>query len=901
MNLRDLWLRLRSLLFGRRVEHELQEELDFHLDMQARKKRSQGVPEEAARRQARLKFGNVATVAEECRDQRGIQLIDSLGRDIRYAGRQLRRTPIFTAVALLSLALGIGANTALFTVFDTLYLRKLPVPQPDDLVSFRWRALGESNPLVPGGVFGSLITSSDNSGREYQASTSFPLRTFETFRQSASTPAEVFGFARFAASAEIRGWPRDVTAQLVSGNYFSGLGVRTIAGRLLELKDDEATAEPAAVISYFAWQTLFGGEQSAIGETIRINGTTATVVGILPRDFYIAGGTAPDFSLPAAFASSVSQGALARPEIWWIRLMARKQPAATIKQVEASLQGVFQGTLETASFPQVSPEQVPRLEAVSASRGFVDVVSGGQQEDLLLTVWVVVTVLLLIVCLNLANLLTARAISREYEIGMRLALGASRLRLIRQLVTESVVVALLGGVAGILLSVWGEDLLRAYFRTQIPMDINWRVLAFNVAVACITGLLFGLVPALRATRMTVNNSMKGNARVAAVQPRPILNRSLVVIQVAMAVVLLIGAGLLVQSAGNWKRLDLGFNPDEIVVFQAPPAEKRAAGLYGRLADRIREAPGVRGVSTAGCFPPDSCSSSLSTSDRDDPVRVDARRLIVPPRFFETMGISLVAGRAFASTDLAVGTAVAIVDTELARALYPASNPIGQHIHFGEGERRAEFEIVGVVESAVFDIDRSRIRPNYYTPQTEAGLNSGTSFVIRIAGSPQNVIPEIRQAVAEVDSNFPIFGLTTLQQIVEQTLSRQRQMSATWILFGSSALLLTAIGLYGLMSYIVTRRLNEIGIRIALGATSESVLLLVMRQIFLLVAGGIATGFVLSLILTQVLRAYVFGVHVVEVWTLLAVAGIVTVVTAVASYLPARKGTRIDPVAALRCD
>jgi predicted permease len=904
MSARDLWLRLRSLLFGRRVERELQDELDFHLEMQARKNRARGVADDEARLQARRKFGNVGSIAEECREQRGVQFVESLARDIRFGSHQLRRTPLFTAVAVLSLALGIGANTALFTVFDTLYLRKLPVPQPDDLVSLRWRALGDdSNPLVPKAVFGNRITTSDggNSAIEYTSSTSFPLKTFDTFRKSVNVPAEVFGFASFQASADIRGWPHDVTAQLVSGNYFPVLGVTTVAGRPLELHDDDPSAEPAAVMSYFAWQTLFGGDRSAVGEKVRLNGIVVTIVGILPRDFYLSRGTVPDFSMPAAYASSVSRGALMRPGLWWVRVMARKKHDATIQQVETSLQGLFQGSaLEAVSSPSVSPEQIPRLEALAASRGFVDVIHGGQQEDLLVLVWSVFTVLLLIVCLNLANLLTARAVSREYEIGMRLALGASRLRLIRQLVTESVVLATLGGVAGILLAMWGKELLRAYFGPQMPLDISGRVLAFNIVATFTTGLLFGVVPALRATRLSLNNAMKGNVRTSA-QPRAMLNKSLVVIQVAMAVVLLIGAGLLVESAGNWERYDMGFNPAEFVIFDAPPDDNTQAGFYDRLARRIREERGVRAVSTAGCFPPSSCSSGLSTMDAGNPRYADARRLAVPPEFFETIGLSLVAGRNFNTADLTGDSSVAIVDEALARALYPESHPVGKRFGFGSGTLRYDFEIIGVVESAVFDVDRSRIRPNYYTPEALMGQNSGTSFVVRIAGDPQVVIPKVRQAIREVDSDFPIFGLTTLQHLVEQTRSRQRQMSATWMLFGATALLLTAIGLYGLVSYTVTRRVNEIGIRIALGASTDNVLLLVMRQFLKLVTAGLAAGFVLSLVLTQVLRSYVFGVSFVEIGTLATVGAIVVGVTAVASYLPARRGTQIDPVIALRSD
>src|SRR5262245_54636969 len=386
MNWTDLRLRLRALIFKKHTENELQEELDFHLEMQTRKNLREGLDDDGAKRQAMKKFGSLQRFSEECRDERRINLIDSLIQDVCYAVRQFSHSRAFASVAVLSLGLGIGANTALFTVVDSLYFRQAPVSQPEELVSFRWRAFGESNNFIPKRVFGSLMSTSDSdTGVEYTTSTSFLRRTVDEFRRSDAIPAELFAFSRFQASADVRGWPQEVSAQLVSGNYFRALGVSTIAGRPLDPADDATAAEPAAVISDFVWEKLFNRDSSAIGEKVTINGLPVTIVGVTPRGFYLAGGTPPGFSLSMALANRVSRGAFAQPDLWWVRLMARKKPEATLEQIEASLQGVFQASIlretSTASSPS-RKEQIPRLEALDGSRGFVEIAGSDRQETL---------------------------------------------------------------------------------------------------------------------------------------------------------------------------------------------------------------------------------------------------------------------------------------------------------------------------------------------------------------------------------------------------------------------------------------------------------------------------------------------------------------------------------------
>jgi predicted permease len=844
-------------------------------------------------------------VAEECRDERRLNLIDSVIQDTRYAFRQFRRSPLFTLVAVLSLGLGIGANTALFTVFDALYLKKVPVHQPDDLVSFRWRAFGRPDPQNSPRVYGSLWTTSDEDiGLEYTSSTSFTLQMFREFTEDSRLPAEVFAFTPFEASADIQGVPHDVSGQLISGNYFRVLGASTIAGRPLAPADDDPSAEPAAVISYFVWQNLFGGDRSAIGQRITLNGLPVTIVGVTPPGFYLSPGTFPGFSLPMAFAPRVSQGRLAGEELWWLRLMARKRPEVTIEQVEGSLQGLFQASVisEGRVSPSVLKEQLPRLEVLSGSHGFIDISTPDGPSLLLLTMSAVFGLLLLIVCLNLANLLTARAAARQYEVAMRLTLGSGRGRLIRQLLTESLLLAMAGGAAGLLLAAWGKEMLKAYFGEQIPLSIDFRVLAFNASVAIATGILFGLTPALRATRSSLNDVTKRNLR-SATAPRIRLNRSLVVIQVAMSVVLLIGAGLLTRTVGNWERLDVGFQMDNLFVFEVPPVnENTGSDFYDRLTERLAGTPSVTGVTTARCFPPSLCGNEVRAVGADEESRaVQTRRFAVAANFFETLGASIRAGRNFDRGDVPNAPQVAVIDEALASRLFPNSNPIGRLIRAGRNPYVRDFEIVGVVEEIVLDFGRSEVRPNYFTPVSQSPDPDGGSFIVRIPGDPHVAARSIRQAVADLDPRLPLFGMTTLKQLMDQYLRRPRLLSATWTLFSGIALFLTAIGLFGLMSYTVSLRVNEIGIRMALGATHLQVLALLMRQTQWLVVIGLIAGFAVSLGINQILWSFIFGVRIFDLWNFAWVAATVGAVTGLASYIPARRAVRVDPMTALRCE
>jgi predicted permease len=680
------------------------------------------------------------------------------------------------------------------------------------------------------------------------------------------------------------------------------LGVKPIAGRFLEASDDDPGVELVTVLSQHAWATLFGSDSSVIGKGININGMLATIIGVAPRSLQLRRGTFPDFSLPMAFAGSVSQGSLVRPGLWWLELMARRKAGATLDQVQASLQGIFEGTFtsQADSAQAIAREHIPQLIAVPGSRGFMEIYMG-DSEGFLLTVSMVFALLLLIVCLNLANLLTARGASREYEIAMRLALGASRLRLIRQLLTESVILALMGGVAGIVLSLWGKEVLRAYFGPQVLLTLSWRILAFNIAVASLTGLLFGLAPALRATRWSLSDTAKQKAG-NPTQSKRLLNKSLIVVQVAMSVVLLIGAGLLIQSAGNWSRLDMGLDPTKTLLFEAPPSEesRKGADIYSLIADQIRGIPGVLGVSTAGCFPPNSCGNAVRSIGGDRLYRADARYMVVNPGFFNAAGVPLVAGRTFTAAEATEDSAVAVIDEEFARLLFPGSSPLGKRfIHETNGGEH-EVEVIGVARNIVLDVGRERLRPVLYGPEP-TGYRYGTTFIVRIAGDSERIGPLIRRAVSDIDPRFPIFGMTTFKQLAERNLSQHRQLSTTWTFFGGSVLLLTAIGLYGLMAYTVSRRVNEIGIRFALGATRLNVVTLVMNQILRLIFIGLGVGFVMSLGLNQVIRAYVFGIQLFDLRTLIAVASLVAVVTLAAGFLPAQRSARIDPVIALRSE
>jgi predicted permease len=884
--------RLKALFVRRTLETDLDKEMRLHLDMLAEQYQRSGMSPEDAARAARRQFGNLESLKDRGRDVRGAGAAGDALRDVRYAARIFRHSPIFAAVVVLSLALGIGANTALFSLVDAKFLRSLPVDQPHQLVSFSWASDGWA-PEIRGGAV---------SGRDFKSSGYFSVFAFEQFRAAATTLSDVIAVApTFEGSAGIDGQPESVRAQLVSGNYFTGLRVPMIAGRTLTLDDDHTLAAPAAVISYGFWQRRFAQNPDVIGKKVFLNGLSITIVGVSSPEFRgtDSGRSAPAFSIPLAFAPRLRQwGPDLEQRAWWLRIIGRMKPAIAVHQVRGELEGVMRGVAQKSA---TAAPGVVRLEVQSANRGF-DL--GPNRLQVLITLGAVFGFLLLVVCLNVANMLLARAAARQYEIGVRLAMGAGRVRLIRLLLTESVLLALAGGAIGAVLAYWGKDVftLLRLLGEDFDLRIDFRVLVFTATVSLVVGVLFGLAPAFRATNIDVSSAVKKSLQTSA-PVRLHLARWVLIAQVAVSAVLLMGAGLFLRTLQTWRSIDAGFDTDNMLVFNVNPGtlqygEDRTAELYERIIQRVRSIPGVLAITTSDNFWAYWWPAMRIPGDtRYRPVRA----LSVRPNFFEVMGMRLLAGREFTSADSKGSLPVAIIDESVALRYFPNMSPIGRRFGLYEN-RNDDIEIVGIVKDMRIPGPRKDdIRPMVFIPESQnlSGVGWGRSLEIRTAGDPLVLAPTIIKVVAEIDPALPLVDIKTMNDGLKERLNTTRYFSITWSMFGVAGALLTCIGLYGLVSYGVARRTQEIGLRIALGAGRFRIIRLVVGHTLWLVFLGVAIGLVASLGLNQVIQSLIFGVPVYDPLTGLVVTALMIAVTGIAAYLPAHTAARVDPTVSLR--
>ncbi|HJR58653.1 MAG TPA: ABC transporter permease [Vicinamibacterales bacterium] len=911
--LREWLARLLATVRANRKDADLEEELRLHLELAAEHAQPNGPSPDDARRAARLRLGAVTQAMDALRDQRGLPWLEDLAQDVRYGLRTLRRSPIFAVVVVVSLGLGIGANSALFSLIDATLLRKLPVENPDELVQLRWKAPGDWLPerdrFAGSAAFGAY-------GRR---SPTFSNAAFEALRDRAETLSEIFAFSRILpVNATIDHQADRSTVQLVSPDYFAGLRLRPAIGRILTSDDDQPSSEPAAVISHRFWQRRFDRNPNAMGTSAALDGLRLTIVGVAPEGFRgvaSAGAPGPDFWIPLAFGSRFGSRN-PEPGFWWLSIMGRLRPGVTIDQVRDNLAGTFRAAVhETESTP---PHDQPQLDVWPARRGARE---EGPEDELehAIVLGGIFGILLLVVCLNVANLLLSRAAARRAEIAVRLALGAGRERLVRQLLAESVTLAVAGGILGLALAHWGKELFSA--SALVPPDMDLRidaaVMAATLGLSAFAGVVFGLVPALRSTR---------NAKAGAIEKLDVrtgsgsrLNRSLIVAQVALSVVLLVAAGLFVRTLGAWSTTDPGFDADNLLIYQVSPGslgydDARAAVLRDRLAARVRTIPGVAGITTSGPFWEDRWFGGfLIDGERRRPI---PHWLPVRHDFFQTLRVPVLAGRGFMpeENDKAGPPAAMVVDEEFARLFFANSSPIGRRIAFRRGG--AEVEIVGVVGKIRLPGTLPEdIRPRIYLPEhtrpsdfdpdwtkrsAAYRLTYDTSFLIRTASDPIPFLPAIRGAIREVEPDLAVLDPTTLAQRTRERLSPTRVASVIWASFGSVTLILTAVGLYGLLAYSVVQRTREIGIRTALGARRADIIRLVTGQTFVLVTLGIVIGIGLSLGASQLTRAFIFGVSVYDPLTLVAVVLIIALVTGLAALLPARRAARVDPTVALRC-
>ena len=940
--------RLMELRLSPTREAEIVEELSQHLDDTYAELIFDGATEQDALRNTREILDQ--SVRELAKQERPVAqepvvpgarvanpLHDSL-RDLRFGIRMLSKSKGFTVVAVLSLALGIGANTALFSVVDAVLLKKLPVPEPDRLVLFAWQS---GRPFRVSGMSG---TSNVPAPPDIRSLSLFRYEVFEKMRQSQaqatdSPLTDLFAFAPLKdVNALINDQAVTIKGQTVSGSYYSGLKLRPVLGRAITDEDDKPGAPPVVLLSHQFWQERFNENSGVIGTSLTLNQHSFTIIGVTPPAF--TGTSQVDFqpdvtisfaSEPLLMGERSKLGTKDEPGVWWINLLGRLKPGATYDQARDSLNATFQATaLELMPPPrranqpaQLEPKDFPRLIAESGSRGMLD--RRRRYSPTIYGLFIVVILVLLIACANVANLLLARAALRTPEITARLAIGAGRWRLIRQLLTESLLLSALGGVVGIVFAFWGKSALVALtdkdtgiLPNGVELSLNWNVLAFTIGVSVLTGVLFGLVPAWRATSQDLNTALRQSRRTTGAVSR--LSKGLIVVQVALSLLLLIGAGLFIRTLYNLQQVQLGFNQESLLLFKLEPEKsgyegERLVQFYQQLFARLDKLPEIRSA-TFSRVPLIANENWFSTillpgETEESAAHHETMLQLSRENYFATMEIPFLRGRGFTPQDNEHAPKVALVNQTFVRQFFQNDDVLGKRVKI---EEENEVEIIGVVADAKYRSQREEIMPLLYLPWQQDREALGTMyFALRTTGDARPLATTVHQVVRELDRNLPVSEMITQTARAEATLGPERLSARLLSFFGGLALLLAAVGLSGVLAYSVAQRTNEIGIRMALGARAGNIMRLVIRQGLRLVLMGLALGALSGYLLTRLfanqylsssdwqrqMAAQLYAVSATDPWTFVAIASLLLLVALLACWLPARRASRVEPLEALR--
>ena len=859
-------------------------------------------------------------------------------QDLRYGFRMLLKQKGLTAVALLSLALGIGANTALFSIVDAMLLKMLPVKEPERLVLFKSVAPKE---FSAGSYNGSSNTDPDTGLRSM---TSFAYQSYLRMREQQGPLADLFAFGSVGLNVTADGQADGASGQAVTGNYYTALGVQPALGRMFTDEDDKPSATPVVVLSHRYWQKRFSGDQGIVGKQINLNNVPFTVAGVSAKGFDGTGGvgSTQDVTIPLAFEPQLyvdkQRSYQSGAGVWWLRIMGRLKPGVTPEQAQAQLENAFhQSVVEHRTARQAAakatggnvignldPKQYPRLYADPGGQG--EMFRRRYYAPSLYLLLGVVGLVLLIACANVANLLLSRAAGRQKEIGLRLALGASRWRLIRQLLTESVLLSLLGGLLGILFAIWIKDGLLAVEGwggsglSALEPQLDWRVLGFTMGLSLLTGIVFGLAPAWRTTRVDVTPSLKESGRSSSSVHRSLLSRGLVVVQVALSLLLLVGAGLFVRTLINLQRVDPGFNTQNLLLFEVQPSligykDDKLRQVYQEISQRIEAVPGVQAVtfSRLPLLSQSSSSSSMflrealnATPDSEGRLKPtgDVYRHTVRENFLEAMGIPVLNGRTLSPQDDLKSPRVAVVNQAFANQYFPGQNAIGKRFTI-DTSKPDEIEIVGICKDAKYTSQRDDVPPTMYASYRQERPLGAATFEVRTAGDPNGLVASVRNAVRDIDTNLPLLNIKTQVEQADETLRMERLFAKLLTLFALLAQQLAAIGLFGVLAYTVSQRTHEIGIRMALGADRASVLKMIVKQGMTLAVLGVVLGLAGAYVLTKYLESWIslskmlFGVKVSDPLTYGVIALLLTLVALIACYVPARRATKVDPLVALR--
>jgi putative ABC transport system permease protein len=892
-----------TALFDRgRLENDTDEELRAHVQNRADDLERSGLTRPEAERRARVEFGAHEKFKEECREASGGNLIQILLADSRYALRILSRTPLITAVALLSLALGIGANTAIFSLIDTVTLRLLPVRQPGELVQLLRDDPSHAGPAV----------------------SSFTNPLWEQVRDHEDVFSGTFSWSTWQFNLARGGAVRYVNGMYTSGAFFTTLGVRPAAGRLFSESDDQRGCPPTAVLSYGFWQEHFGGEPSAIGTTLPLNNHTFQIIGVSAAGFYgLDVGSKFDVAVPVC-AASVFDGKESRLDHrswWWLNIVGRTKPGLSSEQLKARL---------AVLSPQVFAGAVPQDWDLDGQQRFrrrtlvaVPAASGTsymrmQFSQSLYILMAVVGLVLLIACANIASLMLARAAARQKEFAVRKALGASRSRLIRQLLTECLMLSTAGALLGILFARWGTALLVRYISTVhnkifLDLSLDWRILGFTAAVAVFTGLLFGVLPAFRSARVSLTSAMKGNHQVAGSERRGRLRpgKWIVASQVALSLVLLVASGLFLHSFFKLATLDLGFDRRDVLLVNAnlksaeiPPARQNA--VFDDIESRLEDIRGVVAVGRSVRTPVSNFewNQRVQVDSPDAPKGEDALVYFnfVSAGYFPTLRTPLLEGRNFNRGDTGSSAPVVIVNQTFARKFFPHSPALGQYMRLiddSPGKQAPAIQIVGIARDSKYESLREETYSQAFFPASQIPeAADAENFELRAERSPSALISSVQDAVRQVNKGISL-DFHSLAAQVDDSLVQDRLLATLSTFFGGLALLLAMIGLYGAFSYLATMRRAEFGVRMALGAKPISILSLVMKDVAVVLGGGVTAGALTSLLTVRFLQKMLFGLTARDPIALVAAIGLLCSAAFLAGYLPARRAMRVDPIVALR--
>jgi len=895
------WLaRLFSIFNRRRREREFTEELESHLAFHIEDNLRAGMSPEEARRQARIKLGGVTQTQELHREQRGLPMLETLFQDLRFGLRMLRKNPGFSLIAVLTLALGIGANTAIFSVVNAVLLRPLPYAAPERLV-FIYNS-------VPGWGIQKLGL--------FEAE-------FLRLRDQARALEQVSLYTSTTLTLTGAGEPERVSSGTASGELFAALGVPPALGRSFKLEEEPRGQSNVVMLSHGFWRRKFAASPDVIGQSLTLDGRSYTIVGVLPQSFKspltLQADRAIELWIPPGYnpASACCGHGL--------NVVARLRVGQTLEQAQTEINQIMAGVQR--DYPQGYPKDYPKDGTKQA------MIKPLQQElvgDLRLALWVLlaaVLFVLLIACANVANLLLARSELRAAEIAIRAALGAGRARIIRQLLVESLLLAVIGGGLGLLLAWRGLALLPALGAEKLPrlqeIALDGRVLGFTLLVSLLTGVVFGLAPALQALKFDLHTALKEGGRASAsIRGRSRLRAALVVAEVALSLMLLLGAGLLIKSFWRLQQLDTGFRAEQLLTLRLfPPAstypnDQQVAAFYEKLLDRVRSLPGVKDAAVTDGVPLGDWSGGTQLEVEGQLPKPGGHNTagwhVVSPDYFRTLGVRLLRGRLLEDADQGQATPAALVNETLARAHWPNEDPLGRRIRLlnrPQGQATTAFlTVVGVVADLKNDGLTKAARQEVYVPlrqRTAAiagmGFARQMTLAVRTSVEPLNLVHAIRQEVAALDRNVPIASVRTMEQILATVTVQPRFNMILLGIFAAVALVLAAVGIYGVLSYSVTQRTHEIGLRLALGAQQGEVLKLVVRQGMILALLGVAIGLAASFALTRLLTGLLYGVSATDPLTFIVIALLLTVVALMACWIPARRATKVDPLIALRTE